>query len=542
MKHGEFFREFLHRNVLNTLYRILYTKCVVIKKDFKAEKIAYRERKNEMLETAKKELKKSFSWDFFGKMFVVTLGTGVFLFFVIQAGGFLQTRLEDLIRNRFSTELKKQEKTNTATQGTPKTYQYIQESTPGTAPAVTPQEPDFNVVTPVSPMQKKEELVSTSFSDLFSGVGRINQDDTTMYHDRIATAYTFAPKFKWERRFSSSFDETQLVALDAAGRDVRCIRGKCLLQKNISLSFNGQEIMLPVEVRDKKIETVSIGMLSSRWVVGVVVAAGGEYEGWVFSFDGERYEKVFGEANTPFVSKYTGILGFGGTDDDWIALYGGYEGIAYRIRSGAPFENISNFFGYRMMGEGFHPVILRAGNGVAAQWYISSLTEGKPRLLKLSQNPATGKIEGILDFAPGIFISTFKKASFNIISASEDVVILGGLMTTQGGTEEIWEFTDGGFIYPEAAEVVSVNLNNYPAEVRNATVVESELYADGNTVEYYLSNNGKDWVRAELGKEMVFPDTSGTRLLWRARFIPNSSTVNPPFFDRIRVDYKVKFL
>jgi hypothetical protein len=515
---------------------------MVIKKDFKAEKIAYRERKNEMLETAKKELKKSFSWSFFGKAFVVTLGTGVFLFFVIQAGGFLQTRLEDLIRNRFSTQLKEQEKTNTATQGTPKTYQYMQESAPGTSPATTPREPDFNVVTPVSPMQKKEELVSTSFSDLFSGVGRINQDDTTMYHDRIATAYTFAPKFKWERRFSSLFDETQLVALDAAGRDVRCIRGKCLFQKNISLSFNGQEIMLPVEVRDKKIETVSIGTLSSRWVVGVVVAAGGEYEGWVFSFDGERYEKVFGEANTPFVSKYKGTLGFGGIDDDWIAIYGGYEGIAFRIRSGAPFENISNFFGYRMMGEGFHPVILRAENGRVVRWYVFSITDEKPRLLKLSQNPQTGKIEGILDYAPGIFISTFKKASFNILSSSEDGVVLGGLMTTQGNAQEIWELTDGGYAYPQAAEVVSVNLNNYPAEVRHATVVESELYADGNAVEYYLSNNGDDWVRAELGREVTFPNPSGTRLLWRARFIPNAETSNPPFFDRIRVDYKVKFL
>jgi hypothetical protein len=515
---------------------------MVIKKDFKAEKIAYRERKNQVLETAKKELKESFSWSFFVKAFVVTLGTGVFLFFVIQAGDFLQTRLQDFIRNRFSTQLKEEEKTNTETQGTPKTYQYMPESTPGTSPAVTPKEPDFNVVTPVLPMQKKEELVSTSFSDLFSGVGRINQDDTTMYHDRIATAYTFAPKFKWERRFSSSFDEKQLIALDATGTDTRCIHGKCLSQNKKTLSFDGQEIILPVEVRDKKIETVSIGALSSRWVIGVVVAAGGEYEGWVFSFDGERYEKVFGEANTPFVSKYKGTVGFGGADSDWIALYGGYEGIAYRIRSGAPFENISNFFGYRIMGEGFHPVLLRAENGGVVRWYIFSLTEGKPRLMKLSENPATRKIEGILDFAPGIFISTFKGASFNIINSSDDAVVLGGLMTTQGGTQEIWEFTDSGFVYPEAAEVVSVNLNNYPAEVRNATVMESELYADGNTVEYYLSNNGKDWVHAELGREITFPDPSGTRLLWRARFIPNSGTTNPPFFDRIRVDYKVKFL
>jgi len=295
-------------------------------------------------------------------------------------------------------------------------------------------------------------------------------------------------------------------------------------------------------VRDKDIEMVSIGTLSSRWVIGVVVAAHGEYEGWVFSFDGERYAKVFGEANTPFVSKYKGTMGFGGTDDDWIALYGGYEGIAYRIRSGAPFENISNFFGYRMMGEGFRPVVLRAESGDAVRWYIFSITEDKPRLIKLSQNERTQKIEGILDFAPGIFINTFKKASFNIISSSEESVVLGGLMTTQGGTQEIWELTDGGYIYPEAAEVVSVNLNNYPAEVRHATIVESDLYVDGNAVEYYLSNNGDDWVRAELGKEITFPNPSGTRLLWRTRFVPNSQTTNPPFFDRIRVDYKVKFL
>lgn len=518
---------------------------MVIKKDFKAEKVPYRERKNQVIESAKRELKKSFSWDFFGKVFVAMLGTGVFLFFAIQAGGFLQTKIQDLIRSRFSTQLKEQEETYTQTpvvQRPPR--QTYPQNIPSAPPSsdMTPITPDFNVVTPSAPIPKKEELVSTSFSDLFSGVGRINQDATTMYHDRIATAYTFPPKFKWERRFSSSFDETQIVGRSAAGIDTRCIRGRCLSQNGAALSLDGTRIELPEEVRSKKVEMVSIGALSSRWVVGVVVAAHGEYEGWVFSFDGSQFSKVFGEANTPFVSKYKGPIGFGGIDDDWIAIYGGYEGIAFRIRSGAPFENISNFFGYRMMGEGFHPVILRAESGRAVRWYVFSITDEKPRLLKLSQNPQTGKIEGILDYAPGIFISTFKKASFNILSSSEDGVVLGGLMTTQGNAQEIWELTDGGYAYPQAAEVVSVNLNNYPAEVRHATVVESEVYADGNAVEYYLSNNGDDWVRAELGKEVTFPNPSGTRLLWRARFIPNAETSNPPFFDRIRVDYKVKFL
>jgi hypothetical protein len=107
---------------------------------------------------------------------------------------------------------------------------------------------------------------------------------------------------------------------------------------------------------------------------------------------------------------------------------------------------------------------------------------------------------------------------------------------------EIWKFIDKGFDKTKDLAVASVNINNYPAEVRSATIFEADLVAGGAETEFYLANDDGKWIKAELGKELVFPDSHGRQLRWRAVFKPDSDPNTSIFFDRIFIGYKVKFL
>lgn len=510
---------------------------MVIKKNFKAEVVERKKQENTKERKPFDPKKSAKRIAIFATVLVAAAGFFGFVFF---AGNILQNWTEGFIKNKFISGLQEQQKIQE--KPVVQTPTKPQEAIIGkTKEVISPPEketpsPFSNVASPG--VSSYDVFVPASFSDLFSGVGWLNQESTTMFHERVATAFTFSPKFKWERRYSSSFNEGQLITKKDDGSDERCIRGRCLLQRGRTLTLDGSNVSLPSEVVGKNIVHVSIGSLDTRWVVGVVVKTDKAYEGWVYSFDGDSFSKVFGEANTPFMSEYEGVFGFGGSDGDWIALYGGYQGIAYRIQSGRPFTNISNLFGYRMMGGGFHPAILRTESG----WYIFSLTKEKPRLIKLFGDSRSGNISGIIDFAPSILIEGFQRASFKVLSDTKSSVVLGSLLETRGGSKEVWELTDDGFNMSVAREIISVNINNYPAEIRAATIMEAELYKGDATEEFFLSNDGATWIPVRIGEEISFPDKKGTRLFWGARFTPEKDATSSSYFDKIRIDYKVKFL
>lgn len=459
-----------------------------------------------------------------------------FSVFVLWVGGYLRTWVDLYLQDQLITQMKTQQTEQTE--------------------SVTTEEPRklFGFI-PLPSKQKETEkseittgttgggrVVSASFSDLFSGVGWLNYEKTTMYRDVSMTAFTLSPTFQWNKLLSSPIGEENFVKINEDESDARCINNKCLTKRGASLFFDGKKLNLPYEMQGKDIKNVSIGALSSRWVLGVVVYSGNKYEGWVFLFDGENFSKVFGEANTPFISDYVGTIGFGGTEEDWVVIYGGYDGIAYHVRSGRPFVNISQFFGMRVMGGGFNPVAIRAGSGNDATWYVFSMTKDKPHFIKLFQDKRTGEISGAVDFSLSVLGTGFTKAVFAVEKKYDDHISLIAKCESNDGSFGFWEFKDNGFSVPASTEIVSLNLNNYPAEVHTATILETDLEKDNADVEFYLSNDGSRWIKTELGKEVVFPSSGGRMLLWKAKFIPSRDNFESPFFDKIRIDYVVRFL
>jgi len=495
-------------------------------------------------------------------LFLKQFGVGIFGFFlgivllvlVTGGGGLLRMWIESFIQSRFITQLQSLRKTPETVpqqqipQTTPPQVK-IPEEAPSFFEKIT--KPFFEALRGPEQQQLPGNLISSSFTDLFSGVGWLDVSETNMYHDKIITAFTLKPNFTWQQLHGMSISRGKFLKKDDNKIDMRCIGVSCLEQRGLALFFNGGEISLPREMRSKNVKNVSVGTLGDKWLVGIVVREKEKYEGWVFFYDpstalgtGESpYTRVFGEANAPFFSEYEGTIGFGGTKESWIALYGAYEGQAYHIREGKPFQNISKFFGIRAMGGGFHPAILRAGDGVDARWYIYSLTKGKPILLKLFQDGTLGDIRGAIDFTQSVLANRFFQVSFAVTDQRGEATVLEADAVTNSGDEGLWQFVDEGFKVPSSARVTSINLNNYPAEVWSATIIDADVFEGKSNVEFALSNDGISWIPARVGEQVMFPDVNNIRLFWRATFTPeDGARFSSPFFDRIRVDYKVKFL
>lgn len=344
----------------------------------------------------------------------------------------------------------------------------------------------------------EENLIAVSFHDLFSGVGWIDQEKTTMYQDRHVTALTFPPRFEWQPANSIG----------------------------------------PIS---------PIGQIG---IIGEVKKVGDLYKGLVARADGTP---IFTEENTPIVSKYPGTLGFGGDPSDFLVVYGAYEGLAFRVRGDGQSSIItdhSNLFGIRVMNGGFSPRITRVpvishqSSVISYFWYVWSATERNPKLVKLFENRA-GDIIGAADFSPSLFDPGVISASFALSEpfGRTSPIRLISHITEESGGGNYWSFTDLGFDNSVSREVVSVNLSIAPAAVRRASIAEIEPVEASGSAQFFLSNDGVLWVPAGIGEEVIFPNERGTQLLWKAIFTPEASSDAPsPFLSRIKLDYKIKFL
>ena len=250
------------------------------------------------------------------------------------------------------------------------------------------------------------------------------------------------------------------------------------------------------------------------------------------SFDGETYEPV---DIPPFTSRYIGTIGFGGGNGAFLVMYGAYEGQGYYVRLAAEPQNISRFFGTRVMSRGFRLSALR--NASTGDWYVFSVTDGLPKLIKLFTN-GTDSIAGATDLTQLLFTTGERRAVFY---PGEYPGTLHSRVTTESGAEEWWEFTDKGFDISETLRVVSANINNYPAEIRRAALTQMDFDGHGADAVFELSNDGNTWISADPYKLIIFPDPVGRKLLWRATVEPDGNPFKSPFLGQLRLDYYVKF-
>lgn len=352
-------------------------------------------------------------------------------------------------------------------------------------------------------------LVYLSFTDLFSGFGWVNQASTTLFHDYAATAFTLPPAVSW----------------DAAAEPIRSDAEINFYSTAPQLVLGGAAIAIPDAYRNGFVQISAHRVSSAWWLVGLTVKTGSEYRGYIFKIAPLATGAAFSESIASFTSAYPGVIGFGGSINDFVAVYGAYQGAGFRIQ-GTEITDISHLFDMRIMNGGFTPEVMRIGGW----WYVWNADDGSPRLIKLFENP-TGEITGVSDLTAGLP----EGGAARPFASGESL-----FANFEGRT---WKLNDRGFDISSPREVISFNLLGYPAVTRWASITPEAKTADagGGEIRWFLSTDGISWTRINPGELTELNETdSGRKLFWKAQAMPGSDARYSVFLDRIRLDYRVR--
>lgn len=340
-------------------------------------------------------------------------------------------------------------------------------------------------------------LTFNSFSDLFSGEGRVSLEKSSrVYWGRNETAFISPPLYEWNivENKKSSFSPSS------------CFSDVCITREGTSLVLNNETLILPFS---SSTLSTSYHTLSKRALIGQVVEKDDEYEGYLYTLDTRgNLEEVFS-----FSSPYRGSIGIGGDESEWMVVYGAYEGKAWYISSDTTVD-LSHLFSFRMMNGGFYPHIIKGERG----WYVMSEDSLNPKLIKVFGSPTP---YGVIDFSPLLFTENIRE--IQISSVSDNMIRLYSPFT-----EQTFSFIDRGFSY-EKAEIISENINvSFTPTVY--ILLKDMILKGALPTSVAISPNGEEWADIKRGDTLSF---SSPTFFWKVVIDPQK----PFFFDKIQFDY-----
>jgi hypothetical protein len=213
-----------------------------------------------------------------------------------------------------------------------------------------------------------------------------DNDISNLRIDSVSTGISFYPDVRVDELSESELVESSREKFNNFScndfkedqSDIKCILDNCLELKNNNLFYNNEKVNLPEELEN--IEAITLSTLDNTFITSFTLKEGGSYISNVYSYNGISFSKL---SNMPEIrSDKFGLVGLGGTLDDFILVYGATKGSAYHIRNGE-IEDISSFFDYRVMKQGLKTEIIRVDDTRRVDWYVYSSTCKKPLFLKL---------------------------------------------------------------------------------------------------------------------------------------------------------------
>jgi len=403
---------------------------------------------------------------------------------------------------------------------------YYNDIKTGSSPVAVPSEPT---------------LIFGSFFDTFSSSAGINLSKTNLYHDETAAAVFYAPDYSWQPAAATPFSAADnLPAFNnftGPYTDRRCLAADCLKQTGNELSYNGQALALPAGIKAADIAAVSLGSLTKRWLIGFTLHDGDKYRGEVFYFDGATFTPLLTPA--PILSSYFGLFGFGGEEDDFLVIYGAYEGIAYHVQ-GEAVTDISKFFSIRVMQEnGFKAEVIRTAAGSNINWYVFSATLNRPEFIKLWQN-RTPEIVGETIFT-NFFTAGDESAFFKLTAAKADRIILAAKIKNNNAYSE-YVFTDRGFKNNRPGVLVFNPIAHDGATSSGAIkkIAASRLDLDAGSAplaKFLFSADGQKWQVIPAGQNVDFLTPAVKQFFLQVTWPAFADKFYSPFLEAVLFDY-----
>lgn len=415
---------------------------------------------------------------------------------------------------------------------------------------------------------EKEEVVDkgrwVGVGDNFSSFAYIDKDKTDMVLDDYVTSFVFPPIYSFEKkadlvildtndeaRLEESFPAEEAWVL--TGNKNSCLNileEDCLeIVDANKVFYNGRQIDFPREMQTEKVLKIDSSFLESKFVLSFVVAEEEQERAYAYFFDGRRYTVLVGkDSEEKIITKYSrpgGVMVAGGSDENFILLYNGYEAQAYHYLNGE-LTNISKFFGLRVSDGGFYPYIIKQGSGADSLWYILSLDRNKLKLIKLWQN-GTEEIQGAYDFSYSFKgFSGLDLLAFRAIPESRGEIEFAfntnlNFQSLNPKEPGIWLFKDGGFDNSQSRKVYSLNLNKN-ASYLNSAFFENMFFSSGygdeqqGEVSLYFIDDNNNRLPTEIGKKIDFRE--GNRdAYWQLIFEAANSNEYSPWFDHVNSLY-----
>lgn len=364
----------------------------------------------------------------------------------------------------------------------------------------------------------KQKAVSIwhSFGDHFSSNAYIDNNKTNMFFDEQVTALVFPPIYDF-KKLADCADKTCDLA-DLIFTDQSKIK---------------KPNRTPSELIGKKIISSRLDRLSSKQVASYVVLDGEQERAYVYFLDGSEFSPIItSETESKMITQYGrggGVVTVGGSDDDFLIIYIGYESFGFHYLAGE-LSSISHFFGLRVTDGGFNPYIIKQGEGKRSLWYILSLNSDKPKLIKLWQNGGNN-IVGAYDFSYifrglGSNLSAFKSGAGRgeiefILKSSTDSFSFS-------------KFSDQGFDNSQDRVAASININTEDHKITKARIKSIGITGDA---EIFLADSDSNFIKVREEQEIKFSGDNST-LFWQINFSKSNDLEYSPWLDHINyLDY-----
>lgn len=365
-------------------------------------------------------------------------------------------------------------------------------------------------------------LKQNVYGDHFANDLGVDSSKSNFYFDKTTTAYTYEPDYKWIDK-GQCFDmycgmESGDWSYAGANKETElkyCINNDCLNLKEDKIYYNNKSLALPTRLKEKKIENISIYPLESSWLIGFVFLEEGSEKGRVYMFDGKKYKDLDEGDKFPFLSlpEFKGArFGFGGDSDNYLVLYGGYKFLGYQVRDNNKYD-IARFLGLRVSDGGFYPQAIKLELEGDTIWYLYSLDEDKPRLVKLWQN-GSKSIKGSLSLREPLLERKGRIDSAYLrkgIAENEVEFIL-----KKNNTYQKMLLIDNGFIQKDKYTLISNNILKEKRLLNEATFYSILACASdtcGSSIppsdlKFTVSGDGYNYFSFKFNETIKFPDKS----------------------------------